>query len=199
MSWTSSSLEEALDILLVEPNPGDARLFAESFTDATIACNTHTVSTGEDALDFIHQRNEYTKSPSPDLVLLDFHLPGVSGEDVLSAIKSEPTLRRIPVIVLTSSDAEEDIARSYDLHANAYIQKPVSPDEFVDLVHSFENFWLTFVRLPKRTVSSSDIHRLSATEHPETANATESETERQSDYLESGTKSESASKSNSRD
>ena len=143
-------------ILLVEPNPGDARLFSESFADANIACDIHTVTTGREALDFVHRQNDHAESPRPDLILLDFHLPGVSGEDVLSEIKSAPALRRIPVIVLTSSDAEEDIARSYDLHANAYVQKPVEPDEFVDLVRSFEDFWLTFVRLPSSADGESN-------------------------------------------
>lgn len=160
------SLEEPVTVLLVEPNPGDARRFAESFTDASIACDVVSVSSGEDALDYIHQRHEYADSPPPDLVLLDFHLPDVSGEDVLSEIKSEPTLRQIPVIVLTSSDAEVDIARSYDLHANATIQKPDKPDEFVDLVRSFENFWLTAVRLPTTTDSRSDIHPSSTIDQP---------------------------------
>ncbi|SFB82476.1 Response regulator receiver domain-containing protein [Halobiforma haloterrestris] len=141
---------DAVTILLVEPNEGDARLFSESFEDAGIACDVNTVSDGEAALDFVYGRGEYADRPDPDLVLLDFHLPGISGADVLSELKSEPELRRIPVIVMTSSDAEEDIARSYDLHANAYVQKPVEPEEFVDLVSSFEEFWLTFVRLPSK-------------------------------------------------
>ncbi|MFP8952040.1 response regulator [Natrialbaceae archaeon A-arb3/5] len=143
-----SAIEHAISILLIEPNPGDARLFSESFDGANIACDIRVTDDGEDALDFVHQRNGYEEQPPPEIILLDFHLPGVSGEDVLSELKSEPVLRRIPVIVLTSSDAETDIARSYDLHANAYVQKPVEPDEFIDLVRSFEEFWLTFVHLP---------------------------------------------------
>lgn len=142
------SNEDTVTILLIEPNPGDARLFTESFADARIASDVHTVTDGEAALDFVHQRNEFDESPRPDIILLDFQLPGISGKDVLSELKSDSTLRSIPVIVLTSSDSEADIAQSYDLHANAYLQKPVDPDEFVDLVRSFEEFWLTFVRLP---------------------------------------------------
>ncbi|MDS0476709.1 response regulator [Natrinema sp. 1APR25-10V2] len=141
-------IEDAIIVLLVEPNPGDARLFSESFEDAAIACDVHSVTDGESALDFVHQRNDHADSPRPDMILLDFQLPGVSGADVLSELKSEPVLRSIPVIVMTSSASEEDIARSYDLHANAYIQKPVEPDEFIELGRSFEDFWLTFVRLP---------------------------------------------------
>lgn len=140
--------ENPIAILLVEPNPGDARLFTESFADASIASDVHTVTDGKAALEVVHQRGEYADTPRPDLILLDFQLPGTSGEAVLSELKSDPSLRSIPVIVLTSSDSEEDIARSYDLHANAYLQKPVDPEEFVDLVRSFEEFWLTFVRLP---------------------------------------------------
>ncbi|WP_254762208.1 response regulator [Natrinema marinum] len=144
----SPPIEDAITVLLVEPNPGDARLFSESFDDATIACDIRTVTDGEAALDFVHQRNDHADSPRPDMILLDFQLPGVTGADVLSELKSEPALRSIPVIVMTSSASEEDIARSYDLHANAYVQKPVGPDEFIRLGRSFEDFWLTFVRFP---------------------------------------------------
>ena len=141
--------DSMITILLVEPNPGDARLFSESFDEASIATNIRTVSDGEAALDYIHQRGEYAECPRPDIVLLDFHLPGIGGDDVLAELKSEPEFRTVPVIVMTSSDAEEDIARSYDLHANAYVQKPIEPEAFLDLVRSFEDFWLTLVRLPR--------------------------------------------------
>ncbi|MGQ3411538.1 response regulator [Natrinema versiforme] len=144
----SPPIEDAITVLLVEPNPGDARLFSESFEDANIASRIHTVTGGEAALDFVHQRGEHVDSPRPDMILLDFQLPDVDGADVLSELKSAEALRSIPVIVMTSSATEEDIARSYDLHANAYVQKPVEPDEFIELGRSFENFWLTFVRLP---------------------------------------------------
>ncbi|QLK27730.1 response regulator [Natrinema zhouii] len=144
----SPPIEDAITILLVEPNPGDARLFSESFADANIASDIHTVTDGGAALDFVHQRNDHAESPRPDMILLDFQLPDVDGADILSELKSERALRSIPVIVLTSSASEEDIARSYDLHANAYVQKPVQPDEFIDLGRSFEDFWLTFVRFP---------------------------------------------------
>lgn len=141
-------IEDAITILLIEPNPGDVRLFSESFADANIACEIHTVTDGTDALDFAHQRNDYADSPRPDMILLDFRLPDIDGADVLSELKAAESLRSIPVIVMTSSASEEDIARSYDLHANAYVQKPVEPDEFIELGRSFEDFWLTFVRLP---------------------------------------------------
>lgn len=144
----SPPIEDAITILLVEPNPGDARLFSESFEDANIASRIHTVTDGETALDFVYQRGDHADSPRPDMILLDFQLPDVDGADVLTELKSEEALRSIPVIVMTSSASEEDIARSYDLHANAYVQKPVEPNEFIELGRSFENFWLTFVRLP---------------------------------------------------
>ncbi|OLZ39539.1 response regulator [Natrinema saccharevitans] len=139
---------DAVTVLLVEPNPGDARLFAESFDDANIASDIHTATDGESALEFVHQRGDHAESPRPDMILLDFQLPDVDGADVLSELKSEPALRSIPVFVMTSSASEEDIARSYDLHANAYVQKPVDPEECIELGRSFEDFWLTFVRLP---------------------------------------------------
>ncbi|WP_226004504.1 response regulator [Natrinema salinisoli] len=144
----SPPIEDAITILLIEPNPGDVRLFSESFDDANIACEIHTVTDGADALDFAHQRDDYADSPRPDMILLDFRLPDIDGPDVLSELKSADALRPIPVIVMTSSASEEDIARSYDLHANAYVQKPVEPDEFIELGRSFEDFWLTFVRFP---------------------------------------------------
>ncbi len=144
----SSPIDDAVTILLVEPNPGDARLFAESFDDASIASDIHTVTDGETALEFVHRRGDHAESPRPDMIFLDVKLPDGDGADVLSELKSESALCSIPVIVLTSSDSEEDIARSYDLHANAYVQKPVDPEEFIELGRSFEDFWLTFVRFP---------------------------------------------------
>ncbi|PCR91667.1 response regulator [Natrinema ejinorense] len=144
----SPPINDAITILLIEPNPGDVRLFSESLEDANIASEIHTAADGETALDFVYQRNEHADSPRPDMILLDFQLPDVDGADILSELKAEPALRSIPVIVMTSSASEADIARSYDRHANAYVQKPIEPDEFIDLSRSFEEFWLTFVRFP---------------------------------------------------
>lgn len=135
-------------ILLVEDNPGDVRLTKEAFEHGRIENDLHVVTDGVDALEFLHQRGGYDDAPRPDLVLLDLNLPRKNGDEVLEELKADPDLRSIPVIVLTSSKAEEDIARSYDLHANAYLTKPVDPEEFIDTVRAFEEFWLSLVRLP---------------------------------------------------
>ncbi len=135
-------------ILLVEDNPGDVRLTKESFEHGPIENDLHVVTDGAAALEFLHRRGEYTDAPRPDLVLLDLNLPRITGDEVLEELKADPELRSIPVVVLTSSKAEEDVARSYDHHANAYLTKPVDPDEFIDTVRVFEEFWFSVVRLP---------------------------------------------------
>lgn len=139
---------EPVDILLVEDNPGDVRLTEEAFTDASINNDLHVVRDGQEALDFLFQVRDYESAPRPDLILLDLNLPKVDGMEVLEDVKSDPNLRRIPVIILTGSEAEEDIVESYENHSNAYLTKPIDPDEFVTLVQSFEQFWLTLVELP---------------------------------------------------
>ncbi|SDQ29072.1 response regulator [Natronobacterium texcoconense] len=139
---------EPAQILLVEDNPGDVRLTKEAFEQGRIENDLHVVSDGAEALDFLTQRGEYEDAPRPDLVLLDLNLPRTNGEEVLRELKDDPELRSIPVIVLTSSQTEEDIARSYELHANAYLTKPVDPDEFIETIRAFETFWFTVVRLP---------------------------------------------------
>lgn len=139
---------EPADILLVEDNPGDVRLTKEAFKDGQITNTLHVVDDGVEALDFLFQRNEYEDAPIPDLVLLDLNLPRTDGEEVLEELKEDPELRSIPVIVLTSSRAEEDVVRSYELHANAYLTKPVDPDEFIETIRAFETFWFSVVRLP---------------------------------------------------
>lgn len=139
---------DPVDILLVEDNPGDVRLTQEAFQQASLANDLNVVRDGEAALDYLYQRSEYADAPVPSLILLDLNLPKVDGMDVLETIKDEPELRRIPVVVLTGSDAEEDVAESYEKHTNAYLTKPIDPDEFVDLVHSFEDFWFRLVELP---------------------------------------------------
>ncbi|WP_049928314.1 response regulator [Halopiger goleimassiliensis] len=139
---------EPAQILLVEDNPGDVRLTEEAFEQGRIENDLHVVSDGDAALDFLHQREPYEDAPRPDLVLLDLNLPRTDGEEVLERLKADEELRSIPVIVLTSSEAEEDIVRSYELHANAYLTKPVDPDEFIETVRAFEKFWFSVVRLP---------------------------------------------------
>ncbi|ELY50827.1 response regulator [Natronococcus jeotgali] len=148
MSESGQHTPEPAQLLLVEDNPGDVRLTREAFKQGRIDNDLHTVSDGSDALDFLHQRGEYEDAPRPDLILLDLNLPRKDGEEVLAELKDDPELQSIPVIVLTSSRAEEDIARSYELHANAYLTKPVDPDEFIETVRAFEKFWFSVVRLP---------------------------------------------------
>lgn len=137
---------EQIDILLVEPNPGDSRLFEESFKDAKLANTLHTVTDGESALDYLHQRGDYATEPRPDLVLLEPQLPGKSGQDVLSELNNDSELRDIPVAVLTGSDVEEEIARTHGLDADHYIRKPIESDEFIDFVRSVEDFWLAIIQ-----------------------------------------------------
>ena len=144
----SNSRATPARILLVEDNPGDVRLTQEAFEHGRIDNDLYVVSDGTDALEFLYQRGEYADVPRPDLILLDLSLPRMDGEEVLARLKSDDSLRQIPVIVLTSSRAEEDIVRSYDRHANAYLTKPVDPDEFIETVRAFEKFWFSVVRLP---------------------------------------------------
>ena len=141
-------MSEPVEILLVEDNPGDVRLTEEAFREGRIDNNLHVAADGVEALAFLEQRGEYEDAPRPDLVLLDLNLPRMNGDELLAELKADPELRRIPVIVLTSSAAEEDIVTSYELHANAYLTKPVDPAEFIDTVQSFERFWFSIVKLP---------------------------------------------------
>lgn len=142
------SRPELIEILMVEDNPGDVRLTREALRDAKMRNTMHVVEDGDAALDFLHQRGAYGGAPRPDLILLDLKLPRRDGLEVLAAIKTDESLRRIPVVVLTSSQAEQDIVRSYDLHANAYVAKPVDLTQFIAVVRSIEDFWLEIVKLP---------------------------------------------------
>jgi len=139
---------EPVEILLAEDNPGDARLTEKAFEQGHILNNLHVVEDGEEALQFLRQEGEYGEKPRPDLVLLDLNMPRKDGWEVLEEVKEDPDLRRVPVIVLTSSEAEEDIVKSYDLQANAYLTKPVDFGGFMDIVRSFEEFWLSVVKMP---------------------------------------------------
>ena len=138
-----------IQILLVEDSPGDVALTTEALRDARIANNLHVVTDGEAAMSFLRCEGEYADAPRPDLVLLDLNLPRKDGREVLGEVKWDEDLRRIPVVVLTTSTAEVDILESYDLHANCYISKPVDFGHFLDVVRSIEGFWLSIVRLPK--------------------------------------------------
>ena len=142
------TLGESADILLVEDNPGDVRLTKEAFKEGQISNTLHVVTDGIEALNFLYQRGDYTDAPRPDIILLDLNLPRKNGDEVLEEIAEDRELSRIPVIVLTSSESEADVVRSYDLHANAYLTKPVNPEMFVESVRTFEQFWLSIVRLP---------------------------------------------------
>jgi len=144
----ASGTGDPADILLVEDNPGDVRLTEEAFREGQIRNTLHVVTDGVEALEFLNRRGEYADAPFPDLILLDLNLPRKNGDEVLEEISADPELARIPVIVLTGSSAEEDVVRSYDLAANAYLTKPVDPEEFIETVRSFQEFWLSVVRLP---------------------------------------------------
>lgn len=143
-------MENELQILLVEDNPGDITLTREAFDEGKLHHRLHVVMDGVEALRYLRREGEYTESPTPDLILLDLNLPKRDGRQVLEDIKRDPVLREIPVIVLTTSDDEADVHRAYGLHANCYLTKPVDMDEFLHVVRSLEEFWLTLVRLPRR-------------------------------------------------
>ena len=138
-----------IEMLLVEDNPDDVDLTVEALEDAKIANRLHVVSDGVAALAFLHRKGGYVRAPRPDLILLDLNLPKKGGREVLAEIKSDPKLRCIPVVVLTTSSADEDILRAYDLHANCYITKPVDFEQFSRVIHAIEDFWLTVVKLPR--------------------------------------------------
>jgi CheY-like chemotaxis protein len=140
--------QREVNILLVEDNPGDVRLTVEALREGRIANRLHVAGDGEAAMDFIRRQGDHAAAPRPDLILLDLNLPKKDGREVLEELKSDPELHRIPVIVLTTSSAEADVLRSYDLHANCYISKPIGYEDFIDAVRSMENFWLKIVLLP---------------------------------------------------
>lgn len=139
---------DPIDVLLVEDNPGDAHLTQEAFDEGSITNTLHTVSDGVKALDFLYQRGDYTDAPRPDIVLLDLNLPRKNGDAVLEEVKEDRDLRHIPIIILTSSEAEDDITNAYDHYANAYLTKPVDPFEFIEMIKQFEAFWFSLIRLP---------------------------------------------------
>jgi CheY-like chemotaxis protein len=140
----------AVEILLVEDNPGDVELTREALDDAKVANRLSVVDDGADAVDFLFRRGRFKDAPRPDLILLDLNLPKKDGRQVLSEIKANADLAQIPVVVLTTSQAEEDILRAYQLHANCYIAKPVDFNQFLRIVSTIEEFWLTIVKLPKK-------------------------------------------------
>ena len=137
-----------IDILLVEDNAGDTRLAVEALKESKLRNNLHIVTDGMEAMDFIYKRGKHAQVQRPDLILLDLNLPKKDGREVLAEIKADPDLKRIPVVILTISKAEEDVLKTYNLHANCFITKPLDLDQFVTVVKSIEDFWLTIVKLP---------------------------------------------------
>ncbi len=136
--------------MLVEDNPGDVRLTIEALDEAKVYTELHVVSDGVEAMAYLSGKGRYAGALPPDLILLDLNLPRKDGREVLAEIKADPALRRVPVVILTTSEAEEDILRTYDLHANCYITKPVDLNQFIRVVETIEEFWLTVVRLPPK-------------------------------------------------
>ncbi|MBL8266188.1 response regulator [Steroidobacter sp.] len=141
-------ITRAVEILLVEDNPGDARLTLEAFKEGKVINNVTVVRDGVEALAYLRKEGPYSNAKVPDIILLDLNLPRKDGREVLAEIKSDPHLMQIPVVVLTTSTAEEDIARAYSNHANCYISKPVDLEQFLRVASSIESFWLNFVKLP---------------------------------------------------
>lgn len=137
-----------IEILLVEDNPGDVRLTQEALKDSKVLNNMYVTDDGMEAMAFLHHEGKYADAVRPDLILLDLNMPRKNGREVLSEIKSDDELKRIPVVVLTISEADEDVIKSYNLHANCYITKPIDLNQFIKVVRSIENFWLTIVKLP---------------------------------------------------
>jgi CheY-like chemotaxis protein len=145
---SSQATGKAIEILLVEDNPGDVRLTVEALKEGKVLNHLSVAMDGTEALAFLRREGPYANAPRPDLVLLDLNLPKKDGREVLAEIKQDADLKRIPVVILTTSQAEQDILKTYDLHANCFITKPVDLDQFITVVKAVEDFWLTVVRLP---------------------------------------------------
>ena len=149
MPVTDGGGTKVVDVLLVEDDPGDVLMTREAFEHHKIRNHLHVVNDGEQALQFLHRTGEYASAPRPGLILLDLNLPRRDGLEVLAELKEDPALRVIPVVILTTSQADEDILRSYALHANAYVSKPVDFERFMDVIRQIDNFFITVVELPR--------------------------------------------------
>ena len=149
MSSTEISTR-SIEILLVEDNPGDARLTIEAMREAKVRNRMHVVEDGVEAMEYLRRQGRFGEAPRPDLILLDLNLPRKDGREVLAEVKSDPDLKRIPVVVLTTSQAEEDVVRAYDLHANCYVTKPVDLAQFMKIVAQIDAFWVNVVTLPRK-------------------------------------------------
>ncbi len=147
-------MQNPIEILLIEDNPADIRLTQEAFREARLQNTLHVVQDGVSAMAFIRQTAPFQQAPRPDLILLDLNLPKKDGREVLKEIKSDPHIRTIPVVVLTTSDDETDVLRSYDLHANAYLVKPIDILQFIKMIQTLEDFWLSVVKLPPKVSES---------------------------------------------
>ncbi len=145
---TDSTRSSPVEILLVEDNPGDVRLTREALKEGKVYSNLHWAQDGVEALEFLRRQGKFADMPRPDIILLDLNLPRKDGREVLFEIKNDDDLKRIPVVILTTSKAEEDVLRSYELHANCYVTKPVDLEKFIVVVQSIDRFWLTVVTLP---------------------------------------------------
>ncbi len=142
---------DSINILLVEDNPADAELTRLAMEDVKMVNTLYVVNDGVKAMDFLHRRGEFADAPRPDLILLDLNLPRKDGREVLAEVKADESLKAVPIVILTSSSAEEDILRTYKLHANAFISKPVDLEQFIRVVRSIEEFWIAIVKLPPKT------------------------------------------------
>ena len=145
-----SQKDDVIQILLVEDNPGDIRLTQEALKEGTIRNELHVVKDGVEAIEFLKRKGKYIAHPTPDIILLDLNLPRKDGREVLAEIKSDENLKLIPVIILTTSDADLDIQKSYKLHANCFITKPVDLDQFIFIIRQIETFWFTVVKIKKK-------------------------------------------------
>ena len=144
----SNTMDRPIDILLVEDNPGDVRLTVEVLKECKVRNKLHVANDGVEAMAFLYRQDKYLHAPHPDLILLDLNLPKKDGHEVLAEIKKDPTLKHIPVVVLTGSAAGEDILKTYDLYANCYVTKPIDIEQFIMVIKSIKDFWLTIVKLP---------------------------------------------------
>jgi CheY-like chemotaxis protein len=141
---------KVIDILIVEDNSGDARLIREVLNEYKIFSSLYNVKDGVEALEFLHNKGKFKKMPKPDLIILDLNLPRKDGREVLAEIKNDERLKQIPIVIMTISQAEEDILKSYNLHANCYITKPIDLNQFIKVVKSIEDFWFSIVKLPPK-------------------------------------------------
>lgn len=146
-----NTIMDSIDILVVEDNPGDARLIKEVLNDNKFYSSLYIVNDGVEAMEFLHNQGKFSSVPKPDIIILDLNLPKRDGREVLAEIKSDNELKHIPIVIMTISQAEEDILKTYKLHANCYITKPIDLNEFIKVVKSIEDFWFSIVKLPPKS------------------------------------------------